>query len=88
MNNCPFCHGALARSTTIIRDAITLRCVKCNLFTIEGADKWLPGGPGMRSGLEALHALQTQARHVIEEKGRDHDALTSDITDPRWTQIS
>jgi hypothetical protein len=78
---CPTCKNSLKRSTTLITGSIVLWCTHCQAVTVEGSGTWLPRGAG------ALDALRILAGKVEEARNIDHEAMYSDISDPRWTQI-
>ena len=58
-----------------------LACLPCNRFIIEGSGQWVNHGEQLMDSLRLLAGVAKEQRDAVEQ------AMTSDIRDPRWTDI-
>lgn len=58
-----------------------LACLPCNRFTIEGSGQWVNHGDQLMDSLRLLAGVAKVERDAV------HEVMTSDIRDPRWTDI-
>ena len=78
---CPKCRQPAECSKAIIDGETVFRCRPCNLLTVRGGSRWLPGGP------EVVAMLRTLVEIRDEEAERYRQMMESDFDDPRWTRL-
>ena len=81
LTNCPFCGSRLVKAKNFIEGETVHACKPCGRFKLEGVERWIDGGPGLRDTMRRL------AMKRDEDKARDELARTSPIEDPMWTRI-
>ena len=79
MTRCPACNLPVRPSKNIVEGVTAYACVPCYVW-------WIDGHPEPISPGEALRDDIRKVAGIVEEKvrSRDNEAMTSDITDPRW----
>lgn len=88
MTNCPRCHQLLKRSSNgggisagMPEGTVVLYCSQCKQATVDGSGQWVGIGQQYRESLRLL------AGGVKQETDAREEAMTSDISGPRWEQI-
>ncbi len=76
---CPTCNNTLDRKHSPELEEDVLRCRVCRRFSLEGLGQWL-------TEPDVTH-LRVMAKMRDENARRQKEMMTSDISDPRWTQI-
>ncbi len=74
-------HPIQDESKTFLEGQTVRRCRSCRMVTVEGAERWIIGGPLVLEHLKILAAERDQRRAVEKE------IMESPIEDARWTQI-
>lgn len=76
---CPTCNNTLDRKPHEALGEDVLRCRVCVRYSVDGIAQWLT-----KPDVEHLRRLIKQRD---DEARRQKEMITSDISDPRWTQI-
>ncbi len=81
--NCPQCGGSLQRATTLIPDAVVIRCGKCRDLWIETDTMRIPIGDNPTAAVKALRE-RVAALTEHSDEARTQAAMHGGDDDPRW----
>ncbi len=82
MINCPKCSGPVQSSERFVPGHPAYACRSCRLWWVDGhADPIKPGQ-------DLAKAIRLVLGIVEEKRTADEQMMESDISDPRWLQIS
>ncbi len=76
---CPTCNGTISRRHADELGEDILFCRVCRRYSLEGLSQWV--------SIPDADYFRTLAKQRDDDKRRQHEMMTSDISDPRWTQI-